>query len=490
MKMRHGEVMVLLLAVASFASGDLAAPASDNCSATQISPPRVRVFRPIDGEKITGYHGGGQGMRQMLHYEVQHLPRGGRSRVSIVRNEALVDCKRCAFTEDVVDRPYWLIPGFYEWTIIVEDANGRELARHRVSCEVELPEYAREVRVLGTSDTLMAVAEAIAGNKSGAYLRFGDGDLNIAVGRHDQMQAHEEGLTLEMQAALAMHGGSVIKGLMITSPLFGGVEEGMSDGNHLLSDNLALGFLEMASRFWRPAPITEIYSNAALAHAASTYPELALDFLLHLRLSRPVALVGNRNLPPALIYALFGQQVIHIKTPPRDAYRHIEDLHAQVLRLLATNTQQVEHGEHALSDAASRQAAAGAAGSQAVEHQPQHGQGVRVVVMAAGAAGLALQNRLWGGGEGVADKGWSRVENLFTFDFGSLIDALSEFRNRGGLEGDDATSKAAPGVVHAGEQPGWIKASGFDKDKRKQFLSSFCEAIQHLPDPCHPTLLD
>ena len=73
----------------------------------------------------------------------------------------------------------------------------------------------------------------------------------------------------------------------------------------------------------------------------------------------------------------------------------------------------------------------------------------------------------------------SRVENLFTFDFGSLINALSEFQDRGGLEGDDATSKTAPVVVHADadEQPGWIKASKFDKDKRKHFLSY--NACQH-----------
>jgi hypothetical protein len=106
-----------------------------------------------------------------------------------------------------------------------------------------------------------------------------------------------------------MEGKQVLKGLMVNSELFGGLETGMRDGNHLISDSLALGLVEMASVYWQPAPIGDVYSNCALAHAATTYPELAVDFLVLLRKWRPVAFVGNKNVPLALIHALFGKQV-------------------------------------------------------------------------------------------------------------------------------------------------------------------------------------
>ena len=44
-----------------------------------------------------------------------------------------------------------------------------------------------------------------------------------------------------------MEGENIFKGLMINSELFGGVEEGMTWGNHLIEDTLALGLLEMAA---------------------------------------------------------------------------------------------------------------------------------------------------------------------------------------------------------------------------------------------------
>jgi hypothetical protein len=45
------------------------------------------------------------------------------------------------------------------------------------------------------------------------------------------IQHADTNLMREAQAALAMEGKHVIKGFMINSHLFGGVEEGMTDGN-------------------------------------------------------------------------------------------------------------------------------------------------------------------------------------------------------------------------------------------------------------------
>ena len=71
-----------------------------------------------------------------------------------------------------------------------------------------------------------------------------------------------------------------------------------------------------------------------MLHIIHTHTELAVDFLLHLRRARPVAFVGNRNVPPTLLRALFGSQVVHVKAPPSDAYQTLDSLHAELLHVL------------------------------------------------------------------------------------------------------------------------------------------------------------
>ena len=78
---------------------------------------------------------------------------------------------------------------------------------------------------------------------------------------------------------------------------------------------------------------------------------------------------------------------------------------------------------------------------------------------------------------------------MFTFDFGSLLDALSGFGTRAGLEGDRGFAKVAEGVVHGGVLPGWMVAAGFDEARRKALLESFCASIYDWDDPCPTALL-
>ena len=42
-------------------------------------------------------------------------------------------------------------------------------------------------------------------------------------------------------------------------------------------------------------------------------PEIALDFLVRVREARPAVFVGNANVAPELMYALFGKDVVHVK---------------------------------------------------------------------------------------------------------------------------------------------------------------------------------
>ena len=77
-----------------------------------------------------------------------------------------------------------------------------------------------------------------------------------------------------------------------------------------MDDAFALGAVNIASRYWQPQPMVHVYSNVALAYTATHQPSIAVEFLLELRRLRPVAFVGNRNVSPHLLRAIFGSQVL------------------------------------------------------------------------------------------------------------------------------------------------------------------------------------
>ena len=49
----------------------------------------------------------------------------------------------------------WLTPGNYALIVMAHDAAGRKVAQSRTRFQVELPAFARQVRVLGTSDNAL-----------------------------------------------------------------------------------------------------------------------------------------------------------------------------------------------------------------------------------------------------------------------------------------------------------------------------------------------
>jgi len=168
----------------------------------RVVAPLITIKYPQDGTVISDYRGGGKGHEMSLGYEVEHLPCGGASQISINGNVIghFKDTVLGFHSRDtVVDRVLWLTPGHYQIEVLVEDDGGKEQSRQGVSVEVELPAYAQQVRVFGTHDTLTAILDALGSNESGAFLRFGDGDIQIASSRDDQMQAADAALTREVQ---------------------------------------------------------------------------------------------------------------------------------------------------------------------------------------------------------------------------------------------------------------------------------------------------
>lgn len=242
--------------------------------------------------------------------------------------------------------------------------------------------FSGELRFHQTHETLDTIVKIIEAKQKGAYLRFGDGDVCLAYGENDSYQIAEQLLQKEMREAFALNGSTILKTLPLYCREMNGWEEGMFLGNHEGSYSWCLDILKRAEMLW-DTEISDVYSHAALAFAATKYPEKAISFLAFLRKKPNILLVANQNIPSSVREALFGKSCGFIPTPPSHSYREIDRIE-----------------------------------TQCIDYLSQH-PGYTIVVTAMGCSGRALQKRLW-----------HRSEDVFLFDFGSLMDALSGWNSR------------------------------------------------------------
>jgi len=259
-----------------------------------------------------------------------------------------------------------------------------------------------------TDATLSAIERTICSEQKGAYLRFGDGDILVMNGiRNDSHQTLNSKLQIELQEAIQLTGDNVFKTLPLYHKAFGGFEEGMFPGNHETSSEFCENMIHLAECYWHS--IDKVYSHAALSFAATQYTDRCINFLITLKRAKPKILIGNKYIPRALIDLLFGTQCIFIPSPESNAYSYINDIENACNQILKEDSD------------------------------------YSIVVVAMGLSGRALEKRLY-----------KNHDNLFLFDFGSLMDALIE----------------AWKFSHNTEKRAWIELCQFDPvqflDKLKQ----------------------
>ena len=236
------------------------------------------------------------------------------------------------------------------------------------------PKFPDCVRIRSPRETLEKISAVIAARIPGAYFRFGDGEVNVLFGIGADEQGGNAKLAREMEEAMGLGGEGIVKSLVIHSRRYG-MSEGMQAGFHLSSDELATTLLNCCFQYFIGNPI---YSPVALAYALVKDRSLALDFFRRLKNVGRVVFVGNENMDAKLLRRLYGEDCLHIRTAPRDAYMQADEIERQIGRELAKRSEYT------------------------------------VVVFAAGPSTKILQKRLYNVSSGI-----------FTFDVGSVMDALS-----------------------------------------------------------------
>jgi len=238
----------------------------------------------------------------------------------------------------------------------------------------------------GAQRTLNKITEIITKQEEGIYLRFGDGEAFIASGqeRLPTYQKWTKNLEKELRESIALNGKNVIKSLPLHNKKLGTKEPGMFIGNHELDLHFCNLLLKKVKPFW--GEIKDVYSAIALHYAATYKPETCIQFLKRLKKNNCI-FVGNKDVPLEILQTLFGERCQHIPSSATHSYKEIDQIEEQCAKELSKNTEYT------------------------------------IVITAMGAAGKALQKRLW-----------KKFDTIFLFDFGSLIDALCGWNTRHWIE--------------------------------------------------------
>lgn len=225
--------------------------------------------------------------------------------------------------------------------------------------------------------TLNEIEKCLIENRSGAYMRFGDGDVFLLNNKKDAYQKVNYSLAQEMLEAFQINSDNVFKSLAIHSERFG-YENGMTLGNHKNTDKLAIKLMEATFTYFIGQ---KIYSPVAL-HFIATQEPMRANLFLKLLKSKTKLFIGNEQLQKKTVCMLFGDSV-HVKTPSINAYNDID-------RIFFESKSEIEEFTN-----------------------------FAVVVLAMGCSGRPLMKRL------LFEK-----FNIFLFDFGSLIDGIDGVKNR------------------------------------------------------------
>ncbi|SHM95137.1 GT-D fold domain-containing glycosyltransferase [Flavobacterium xinjiangense] len=235
----------------------------------------------------------------------------------------------------------------------------------------------QNIKIRSSIETLIDIQNSISNKKIGAYMRFGDGDIFLMLGKDDILHQSHKKMAKEMRQAIKYKSYNIHKAFPLNSELFG-YEEGMTSNMHLVSDVDALKYLAVTESF---IDFKNIYTPVALHYLATFNQEACIEFLRFLKNTNPI-FVGNKSLKPEVLRKLFSEK--HIKTPEANSYNEIDRIEKELVAELDKNKNVFQ-----------------------------------VVVVAMGCPGRILQKR-------ILKKGF----NVYLFDFGSLLDAFNDDNTR------------------------------------------------------------
>jgi hypothetical protein len=239
--------------------------------------------------------------------------------------------------------------------------------------------------------TVELLIDILENKKFGMYLRFGDGDFNLANGEGDMLANPSVELQELMQESMKINDNSVMICVPNHNRELNTLEEGMYPGNHEYSFESVIKYLKFLQHIRGNIPYN-IYTNVALSYCGSHYPHLVVN--IHKQIKKyPVIFIGNYKYKIDFLQKLFGNLDI-IPTNSRDSFLQFNDVFLELDNLYNNKYKDLEYF---------------------------------VIIMAAGCAGRGFSGKIYNK---------YKTRNYFVFDYGSLLDFLNNDISRAYMELD------------------------------------------------------
>ena len=237
-------------------------------------------------------------------------------------------------------------------------------------------------------DTINKIICIITERKKGAYLRFGDGEMNHMMGIPSMENKHDTNFDIEMRESICIDDPNYLKGVCLMCNKYGLLEEKMWPGNHEWPEHIADKYFSLMCNI-RKKILTEYYTFVAFNFYLTTYPEKSFPLMKNIRelcLKNNVIFIGNKNIDKNVIELMFGEKYFFIECPPKNSYSDINHIESKLISSLNMN------------------------------------DNYKIVIVCCGATTEPLTKRIW--------KTNNIKCNYFMLDFGSIIDALSGNNSR------------------------------------------------------------
>jgi hypothetical protein len=174
------------------------------------------------------------------------------------------------------------------------------------------------VEFINCEDTLKNILNNFVNKTPFFYLRFGDGDFNLAENKHDLLSRPNIKLQDLMLKSMSLRDDRVMICLPHHCKDLNTIEKGMYPGNHEYEYYHIVRFLNILTINKNSLP-KYIYTNVALSYCATYYPDIVIN--LHKEFKKNnILYIGNYLYDDAFLKKLFGDNLLRINTNSNNAF--------------------------------------------------------------------------------------------------------------------------------------------------------------------------
>jgi hypothetical protein len=237
-------------------------------------------------------------------------------------------------------------------------------------------------------NTVNIIFDFISNKKPGMYLRFGDGDFNLAENKSELLASANPEIAELMLRAMSIRDERVLICIPHHCKQIDTLEDGMYPGNHEYTIDYIVRFINILKSRTQTLPKL-IYTNVALSYCSVHFPDTIIN--IHKEIKKyNVIYIGNYLYSDIFLQKLFGDNVTRINTNSNNAFNQKTLVFNELTRLMAERFNKYDY---------------------------------YIIVIAAGCASRAFSSLIY-------DTYFVNNPNFFLFDYGSLLDYLYGLNTR------------------------------------------------------------